>query len=72
MIDHYHHYWHLSTLPVLTGDKVALIGTSHTAGLVAMHLHEMNWPVQDLTVFGQYLWVGGCICPHERAIINKL
>jgi len=49
---------------VRPGERIALMGTSHSAALVAMHLHNMRWPVTDLEVFGrsppkQAEWIGG-------------
>lgn len=54
---------------ITQGEKIALLGTSHSAALVAMHLENMEWPSEDLQVFspapakqadwiqpGQYHW----------------
>ena len=47
---------------VKPGERVALLGTSHSAALVAMHLHNMEWDTSKLTVFSpepakQALWI---------------
>ena len=54
---------------VVPGEKIALLGTSHSAALVAMHLENMQWSADDYRVFsptpakqadwvapGQYHW----------------
>lgn len=47
---------------VAHGERIALLGTSHSAALVAMHLKNMGWDASGLTVFSpaparQALWI---------------
>lgn len=47
---------------VVEGERVALLGTSHSAALVAMHLANRGWTTDNLTVYSpaparQALWI---------------